>query len=238
MTTSDTLQQHKTRDTQTLLCLDFDLTLTHLHLFSYTASMIRSGVRRDDALMNAIKLIDSHGPRGGEQFWSIMFQWLRAGHGLAITSFTSFPELPIAMLSRGIPSLRKCGAGRNLTCWLSRPIVVYGDPAPDLNPPRPLPGTWLVSPQTQPEHHKSTPISSQSPKQSLKDSSGKNAHISQALKAANLQGHAFSKVVLMDDDLDNITSAKQHGHLTIAVSRDLDNQEHLEAWQILCAQNS
>ena len=142
------------------------------------------------------------------------------------------------MLSRGIPSLRKCGAGRQVTRWLSRPIVIYGDPAPDLNPPRPLPGTWLVSPQTQPERHNSTPIPVRNPEQKTIDSRGKNAHISQALKVTHLQGYSLSKAVLMDDDLDNIKSAKQHGHLTIPVSRDLDNQEHLEAWQALCVQNS
>ena len=218
-----------------LLCLDFDLTLTHTHLFSYTAEAIRSGFSREDAIMRAIQVIEHQGVRGGERFWDILHLWLSAGHGLAITSFTSFPELPIALLSRGIAQLRKRGAHREVTRWLSRPIIVYGDPAPDLNPPRDLPRTWLISPH--PEQlslDKEMRSANREMISSTLDHSGKNQHISQALKVTNDQGHTFHNAVLMDDDPRNIDVAALRGHVTLAVSRDLDSQEHLSAWENMC----
>ena len=226
-------------NTPCLLCLDFDLTLTQVHLFSYTAESIRSGFSREDSILRAIKLLDHQGPRGGEEFWDILYHWLAIGHGIAITSFTSFPELPIAFLSRGVIHLRKRGATRALTRWLSRPIVIYGDPAPDLNPPHTLPGTWLISPDLERRdiRLKSQTTTAHNQQQGLCDL-GKNRHIDQALKVMKDQGHTFKQAVLMDDDPRNIKWANERGYFTIPVSHDLDDQKHLDLWRTLIETHS
>jgi hypothetical protein len=55
-----------------------------------------------------------------------------------------------------------------------------------------------------------------------------------ALKVTSHQGHTFHDAVLMDDDPRNIDGAALRGYITLAVSRDLDNQEHLSAWENMC----
>ena len=96
----------------TLLCLDFDLTLTQTHLFQYTASMIREGFDREEAILRAIRLMEHQGPRGGEELWSVLAMWLNHGHTLAVTSFTAFPELPIALLAKGVSKVRSQGVSK------------------------------------------------------------------------------------------------------------------------------
>ena len=223
-----------------LLCLDYDLTLTPTHLFKYTAELIHAGFGRDDALMRAIQLIERQGPRGGPRFWDELYAWLSAGHGLVITSFTAFPELPIASLARGTGELRQRGASRAVTRWLSRPKIIYGDPAPDMNPARPLPGAWLVSPPAhalievdQPSTCNVTDLGVTKDQRDSLRLRGKNLHISKALEVFKDEGINYRGVVLMDDDPYNTRLAGQHGHLTISVSRDLDDHRHLDEWRAI-----
>ena len=192
-----------------LLCLDFDLTLTQTHLFRYVVDMINGGFSREDALLRAIKLIDQQGPRGGEQLWETLAIWLTQGHGLVVTSYTSFPELPIALLSRGVALLRKHGA-REYTRWLSRPLIVFGDPAPHLNPVVSVPTTILISQDDQ-----------------AHGGDGKNTHISTALKYFQDQGQHFDQALLIDDDPRNIELAKEAGYLTILAVSEIEDVEHL-----------
>ena len=148
-----------------------------------------------------------------------------------ITSFTSFPELPIAQLSRGVTELRQRGASRDITRWLSRPTIVYGDPAPTLNPPRPIPGTHLVSPLT--HHPKPHPKSINLSDAEALGKRGKNLHVSRSLELLNQRETTFNRAVLMDDDPHNIELADRYGHLTIPVSRDLNDHQHLDLWRAL-----
>ena len=194
---------------RTLLCLDFDLTLTQTHLFRYVVDTIHGGFSREEALLRAIKVLDQQGPRGGIVLWQTLAIWLNHGHGLVVTSYTAFPELPIALLSRGIASLREYGA-RSQTRWLSRPLIVYGDPAPHLNPSIPIPNTILVSQQSQDLSHQ-----------------GKNSHITEALKYLMTQGQHFERVLLVDDDPNNIEYAQKIGHDTIQVDSELESISHL-----------
>ena len=195
----------------TLLCLDFDLTLTQTHLFQYTASMIREGFGREEAILRAIRLMEHQGPRGGEELWSVLAMWLNHGHALAVTSFTAFPELPIALLAKGVSKVRAQGVSKERIRWLSRPLIIYGDPAPELNPTRPLPHTELVTP------HPESGVES-----------GKNQHIEAALRLARARGVDVTRAVLMDDDSQNIALAEARGHCVIEARRDdLKDMSHL-----------
>ena len=195
----------------TLLCLDFDLTLTKSHLFGYVVDAIQGGFSRENALLRAMKILDAQGVKGGQQFWQFLARWLTAGHGLVITSYTSFPELPTALLAKGIPELRKLGVPKQYVRWISRPIIVYGDPAPHLNPPRPLPNTYLISQDL------------------LKaEASGKNLHIQEALKQVQTRGYHYHQALLLDDDPQNIEYAQMAQIQTIQVSKKADDLSHIE----------
>lgn len=194
----------------TLLCLDFDLTLTKSHFFRYTVDSINSGFSREKAVLQAIRLMERQGPKGGERLWLFLARWLKAGHGLVITSYTAFPELPNAMLVKGISTLRAQQASKEHIRWLSRPIIIYGDPAPRFNPPTPIPNTILIS-----------------QKKLSTDDHGKNLHIEAALEQLEKRRLVFQNVLLVDDDPHNIERAQAKGFDCIQVSRDADNLEHL-----------
>lgn len=198
-----------------LLCLDFDLTLTQTHLFRYTVNAIHEGWSRQEAILRSIELYERQGARGGDALWRALHTWLSAGHGLAITSFTSFPELIAAALTRGVAPMRALGASRDVTRYLSRPLIIYGDPAPDLNPPRELPSTSLIRAE------RGGPTD-------------KNHHIERALELNRAKGKAYEGALLIDDDLRNIERALEAGHLTIHVPRELDDHRHLERLVSLC----
>ena len=198
-----------------LLCLDFDLTITQTHLFRYTANAIHEGWSRQDAILRSIELYERQGARGGDDLWRTLYHWLSAGHGLAVTSFTAFPELVAAALTRGVAPMRALGASRDITRYMSRPLIIYGDPAPDLNPPRELPGTSLVRAE----------------RGGLSD---KNRHIERALKLNQAQGRLYEGVLLLDDDPRNIEHALEAGYLAIHVSSDPSDHSPLENLGALC----
>lgn len=180
-----------------LLCLDFDLTLSKSHLFHYVVDAMNSGFSREKSLLRAIQVMSQQGPKGGDELWKLLALFLKLGHGLVVTSYTAFPELPIALLAQGVKAFRSLDA-KAYTRWLSRPVIVYGDPAPAFNPPQTLPHTFLV-PAHQP---------------------GKNLHIQEALRVFKLRGELFDKVILIDDDEHNLAEAQKIGALTIAVCRE------------------
>lgn len=179
-----------------LLCLDFDLTLSKSHLFRYVVDAINGGFSREQALLRAIQVMSRQGPKGGYELWGHLASFLSLGHGLAITSYTAFPELPISLLAQGIKPFRTHGANA-YTRWLSRPVIIYGDPAPKLNPPQVIPNTFLVVPG---DH-------------------GKNLHIQEALRVFESKGEHFDQVILIDDDEYNLLKAKEIGVLTIPVCK-------------------
>ena len=226
----------RTESPRTLVCFDFDLTLTEEHLFRVVTQMIQSGAPRDEACMKAISYLDQRGPRGGERLWALLCQLLMRGHGLAVCSFTSYPELAMALWQRGIKRLRAHGASREATAWLSRPIVIYGDPDPRLRPPLPVQGAYLVEVSF-----------------GLMASHGKQLHIERALKVANERllssldpegvgalpsllappsgalREPFSRVILLDDDPRNVDHALKSGHEGIFVEAPgQGREEHLD----------
>ena len=206
--------------TRLLLCLDFDLTLTMTHLFQSTVRAIQGGYSREAALLFTLNQLKRQGPRGGERLWEVLFEWLEAGHGLAITSFTSFPELPSALLSWGVPRLRALGATRDQTRWLSRALIVFGDPAPQFNPARLQPNMILIPAEK---------ISSTQSTQPSTSSVGKNLHLNAAKEFFEGRGDHFDQVVLVDDDPNNIQAAQEGGYLAILASREHEDLSHLTA---------
>ncbi|MAD61518.1 MAG: hypothetical protein CMH49_08415 [Myxococcales bacterium] len=180
-----------------LLCLDFDLTMSKSHLFHYVVDAMKGGFSREKALLRAMHIMSKQGPKGGDELWKQLASFLTLGHGLAITSYTAFPELPITLLAQGIKPFRSLNA-KAYTRWLSRPVIVYGDPAPTFNPPQEIPNTFLVSAYEQ----------------------GKNMHIEKALQVFESRGEYFDQVILIDDDEHNLTEAKKMGVLTIPVCRE------------------
>ena len=203
---------------RTLLCLDFDVTLTLNHLFQTTANAIINGYPRDRAILLTLELLEQQGPRGGHRLWEVLHLWLRSGHGIAVTSFTAFPELPSSLLAWGVPHLRALEASRNITRWLSRPVIIYGDPAPQLNPPSPQPNTILVSADQL-----------KTARSSLNggDDIGKNLHIRSALSHLEKSGERFDDVLLLDDDPNNIAAAARVGYHVIQASTDPEDLTHL-----------
>ena len=198
--------------------------------------MITSGVSRERACMRGLHHLEECGPRGGELLWDVIYELLKGGHGLAICTFSAFPELPTALLHRGVKALRARGAGREHTSWLSRPIVVYGDPNPRLRPKLITKGAYLV--QVGPGQMSWM---------------GKEQHIEQALEVANERlnrslssdggkgvlpvcptpygdpSEPFERVLLVDDDPRNIEIAQKAGHLTtLAPPPEEDERAHLE----------
>ena len=197
-------------DHSILLCLDFDLTLTLFHTFRYVIDSIGGGFSREDALLRAIKLIKRQGPKGGDELWKVLAVCLNRGHGIAVTSFTAFPELAQAMLASGLSSIRPALSDRTMTRWLSRPLIVFGDPAPRYNPPHLLPNTHLVT------HEELS-----------RGEYGKNLHIQAALSTLVSRGMSYEQVILMDDDPNNIKLAEEAGHFTVPVSREEGELSHL-----------
>ena len=200
-----------------LICFDFDLTLTHEHIYHAVRQMIAQGARRDHACLRAAQLLERVGARGGEELWDTLYALLAAGHGLAVTSFTCFPELPMTLLSHGVRHLRARGAPRELTSWLSRPVVVYGDPAPELRPPFKLAGAHLAA----------VPAA-------RFEEVGKRAHMEIALERAREErGFSAERLILVDDDERNTELARAAGHEAVAVSPNISHNEHLAALRAL-----
>lgn len=194
-----------------LFCFDFDLTLTKSHLFQYVAHEIAMGRPRETALLKATKLIRTVGVRNGSALWESIASLLNAGHGLVVTSFTAFPELPFALLQGGVKELRGLGSGRRETRWLSRALVIYGDPAPDLCPSKPPPGSIYI-PQ----------------KEGGDGSEGKCPHIRRALDVLNARGELFDQALLVDDSEFNIKRALEAGYEAIHVPESIDDFTHLK----------
>ena len=194
-----------------LICFDFDLTLTQFHTFHYVLDSIRGGFSREEALLRAIRLITSQGPKGGELLWRAIATCLNCGHGVAITTFTAFPELAQALLVSGLSSVRPLLDDRGASRWLSRPLIIFGDPAPGYNPPQALPNTRLVSQA-----------------ELSKGDFGKNLHIEAARAELTLRGHQYDRALLIDDDQRNTDRATQSGHLVIPVGEDEGDVRHLE----------
>ena len=96
-----------------LVCFDFDLTLTDAHLFRSVTEMIRSGASRERACMKAISYLDERGARGGARLWELIGALLMRGHGLAVCSFTAYPELAMALLQRGVRGARGGRGGKD-----------------------------------------------------------------------------------------------------------------------------
>ena len=141
--------------------------------------------------------MSKQGPKGGHELWRHLAAFLSLGHGLAITSYTAFPELPINLLTQGVKPFRTHDA-KAYTRWLSRPVIIYGDPAPRFNPPQVIPNTFLVVPGDQ----------------------GKNLHIQEAIRVFDTKGERFDQVILIDDDEYNLLKAKEIGVLTIPVCKE------------------
>lgn len=220
---------------RTLVCFDFDLTLTDQHLFRAVTQMIQSGVDREQACLKAIKYLDERGPRGGDQLWSILSALLMKGHGVAICTFSSYPELAMALWQRGVKALRQRGASREATAWLSRPIVVYGDPAIHLRPPAPIQGAYLVEVGfgQMASHGKQIHIQRALEIANLRLESSLNSEASRAtlklLPAPNgMMEEAFSAVILVDDDPRNIDHAQRAGQQGIFVATPQEGNGHLE----------
>lgn len=198
-------------DDALLICLDFDLTLTQLHTFHYVIDAIKGGFSREEAVLRAIRLLKSQGPKGGELLWQALAACLNRGHGVAITSFTAFPELAQALLASGLSTVRPLLKERSHSRWLSRPLIIYGDPAPSFNPPQALPNTHLVD-----------------QKELSCGDFGKNCHIKAALAALAAKGFSYQKTLLMDDDPHNIKLATEAGHLVISVNREEGDLTHID----------
>jgi hypothetical protein len=196
-----------------LVCFDFDITLTHEHIFKLISRMIEGGARRDHACLRAAQLLERVGPRGGAALWDALYALLSAGHGVAVTSFTCFPELPMTLLAHGVRELRARGASRELTGWLSRPIVIYGDPNPELRPPFKLAGAHLA--RVPPDRFEVV---------------GKVTHMELArARAEEERGIRFERMILVDDDEVNVRRALEAGHSAVSVSADITQSDHISA---------
>lgn len=207
-----TLPQRSPRE-PALVCFDFDLTLTHEHLYHAVRQQIAQGARRERACLLAAQRLARAGARSGEELWDTLHALLSAGHGVAVTSFTCFPELPMTLLAHGVPRLRARGAPREVTSWLSRPVVVYGDPDPALRPPFKLAGAHLA--RVPPERFEEV---------------GKGAHMALAReRVAEERGRRFERLVLVDDDARNVSRALEEGHEAITAPQDPLDSAHLAA---------
>ena len=127
-----------------LFCFDFDQTITCRHLFTLTAQKMSLGLNRDEACIHSIQEMRNGGIRQSYRLWELILRLLSKNQGLAITTFTAFPELPLAFLNEGIRRARKASCTREQIQWLSRGCVVYGDPAPTLCPQRPPPNSIYI----------------------------------------------------------------------------------------------
>jgi hypothetical protein len=194
-----------------LFCFDFDLTLTKSHLFQYVAHEIAMGLTRESALLKASTLIRTGGVRNGSALWETIAMLLTAGHGLVITSFTAFPELPFALLQGGVKEVRALGSGRQETRWLSRALVIYGDPAPHLCPSYPPAGSIYL------RHSEGGD-----------GSEGKCPHIRRALDILEARGELFDQVLLVDDSEFNIDRALEAGYEAIHVPESVEDMTHLK----------
>lgn len=198
-----------------LFCFDFDLTITKEHLHHYTQSLMSSHLTRDRSCLKAIQVLSHHGVKHEERLWECIYQILLQGHGLAITSFTAFPELPLAFLSKGIRNLRKRTQSKEYDHYLHRPVVVYG-PAPSrLLPAQKIAGSYYVN-------------------LSLDESyqNGKCQHMLQAQDILQTKGFEFDQLVLIDDDLNNIEKAIEAGFIGISVPHN-DEDDYLSDIQRL-----
>ncbi len=210
-----------------LLCLDFDLTLSKTHLFRYVVDAINGGFSREQALLRAIQVMNQQGPKGGELLWGQLAQFLKQGHGLVVTSYTAFPELPIALLAQGIRPFRALDA-KGYTRWLSRPIIIYGNPAPRFNPPQDLPNTFLV-PASSLDKRMEQKQATQKQNSSDHSSLGKNLHIQEALRRLEEKGQRFDQVILMDDDEYNLSQAQAMGVHIISVCKEAQSEQEEQA---------
>lgn len=200
-----------------LFCFDFDLTITTRHLFTLTAQKMALGLNREDACIQSIRDMRAEGIRNPTRLWSIILRILSHNHGLAITTFTAFPELPLSFLNEGIRRARKAKCSPEQIRWLSRGCVVYGDPAPHLCPPKPPPHCIYLP------HH-----------QGGNGAEGKNPHLQKAIQWANSRSSSpFSQCVLIDDDQRNIDLALQAGYDAIWVHPDLENTQYLDDLDLL-----
>lgn len=218
-----------------LVCFDFDLTLTDTHLFRLVTQMIQAGAAREQACMKGIAYLEERGPRGGERLWDLLYALLMRGHGLAVCTFTSYPELAMAMWQRGVKPLRARGAPREVTGWLSRPIVVYGDPDPRLRPPLPVQGAHLVevgfaqmASYGKQTHIERALMVAQERLEAALDLEGSRALPGLLPPPSGVNDEPFQRVILLDDDPRNIEHASQRGFEGIFVSPPEQGDEHLD----------
>jgi hypothetical protein len=197
--------------------------------------MIRAGADRERACHKAINYLKESGPYGGDALWDVLLKLLSNGHGLAICTFSAYPELPLALLQSGVRELRSRGASREVTSWLSRPIVVYGDPDPKLRPPLHLTGTHLIELSVNEMasegklHHieRAQVLVAERLERALNPQRG-DREASLPLPPSGEASEPFSRVILIDDDPRNITHAQEAGCEGILVSQD-PKLEHLKS---------
>ena len=200
-----------------LFCFDFDQTITCHHLFTLTAQKMNLGLNREEACIHSIQQMRDGGIRNSTRLWELIIRLLSKNQGLAITSFTSFPELPLAFLNEGIRLARKAACSRDQIQWLSRGCIVYGDPAPHLCPQRPPPHCFHI-----PRH------------QGGDGTQGKNPHLQKAHKWAHQsRNRLFDECVLIDDDQRNVDLAIQAGHHGIWVPPQLKDESYLDELELV-----
>ena len=200
-----------------LFCFDFDLTITTHHLFTSTAQKMALGFSREDACIQSIKEMRSQGIRNEERLWTLILRLLTHNHGIAVTTFTAFPELPLSFLNEGIRRARRAHCTSIQTRWLSRGCVVYGDPAPHLCPSDIPPNCIYI-----PRHLGGD------------GSQGKNPHLQKALEWANQRSsQLFTRCVLIDDDPRNVELALNAGYDAIWVNPDPENVDYLNELETL-----
>jgi len=217
-----------------LICFDFDLTLTHEHMYRAVTQMIRAGAARERACYKAISYLKESGPYGGDALWELLFKLLSEGHGIAVCTFSAYPELPLALLQSGVRELRSRGASREVTSWLSRPIITYGDPDPKLRPPLHLTGTHLIelgidemgSVGKQLHIERAQALVAERLERALKSSGGPR-ELSLPLPPSGEASEPFSRVILVDDDPRNILRAQEAGYEGVLVNQDPE-LEHLK----------
>jgi hypothetical protein len=162
------------------------------------------------------------GIRHPQRLWSLILRLLSKDQGLAITTFTAFPELPLAFLNEGVRQARRSECTRQQTQWLSRGCVVYGDPAPHLCPTRPPPNSLYI-----PRHEGGD------------GTQGKNIHLQRAHNWAHQQrNRLFDECVLIDDDQRNVDLALEAGHHAIWVPPKIEDQRYLDELELLIEESA
>ena len=87
-----------------LFCFDFDQTLTRVHFHNLMVYGLASGLPREEVLAQALRRLRDNGVKHSAEISILWGALLNAGHCLAITSFSSFPE-PVSYTHLTLPTI-------------------------------------------------------------------------------------------------------------------------------------